>query len=119
MLKVAIMLLSPPKYFISIEIKRSAIVLVENFFVGTVFSDLIFNREKRNTFSQELEVCTLVMFFTGTNEAITGNTKLKISDKKPGTFKSEKKLWPIFVGKEWLQTEIDDTEINEQLPLTK
>ena len=58
----------------------------------------------------ELEVCTLVMFFTGTNEAITGNTKLTLATKA-GTFKSEKKLWPIFVGKEWLQTEIDNTEI--------
>ena len=57
------------------------------------------------------------MFFTGTNEAITGNTKLETSISKLGTFKSEKKLWPIFVGKEWLQTKIDNTEINEQLPL--
>jgi hypothetical protein len=58
-------------------------------------------------------VCTLIIFFTGKNAAITGKTKL--ASKETGSAKSEKKLWPIIVGKEWLQSEIINTEIDEQL----
>ena len=56
----------------------------------------------------------MLCFFTGKNEA-TGNTKLESKDAGPT--KSEKKLWPIIVGKEWLQSEINNTEIDEQLPV--
>ena len=44
----------------------------------------------------------MLCLITGTNEVITGNTKLE--SKEAGTSKSEKKLWPIIVGKEWLQS---------------
>ena len=44
----------------------------------------------------------LCIFTDGTNEVITGNTKLE--SEQGGPSKSEKKLWPIIVGKEWLQS---------------